>query len=145
MGTYLTYLVAGLAAGFTSALLGIGGGVVMVPILVLLFGLEARTATATSLAYIVPVAAVGVVLAMWHGDAPRWRLVLMAAPMGFIGAYLGRWTSSHISGAHVKLLFAVLMIVVGVRLGLNGLHSLRQPSERPSASTPIDAPPTAGA
>jgi uncharacterized membrane protein YfcA len=138
MGTYVAYLAAGLAAGFTSALLGIGGGVVMVPILVLLFGLEARTATATSLAYIVPIAAAGVLLALWHGDAPRWRLVLMAAPMGLAGAYAGRWASSHLSGAHIKLLFAVLMIVVGVRLGLNGLQSLKAPPAKPPAAAPAE-------
>ncbi len=141
MGTYVAYLAAGLAAGFTSALLGIGGGVVMVPILVLLFGLEARTATATSLAYIVPIAAAGVLLALWHGDAPRWRLVLMAAPMGFVGAFMGRWASSHVSGAHIKLAFAALMIVVGLRLGLNGLRSLGTPPAAPPAATAPDAPP----
>ncbi len=143
MGTYVAYLAAGLAAGFTSALLGVGGGVVMVPILVLLFGLETRTATATSLAYIVPIAAAGVVLAVWHGDAPRWRLVLMAAPMGFAGAFLGRWASSHLSGAHIKLAFAALMIVVGVRLGFNGLRTLKAPPAEPPAATQTDASPPA--
>jgi uncharacterized membrane protein YfcA len=145
MWTYVAYLAAGLAAGFTSALLGIGGGVVMVPILVLLFGLEARTATATSLAYIVPIATAGVLLALWHGDAPRWRLVLLAAPTGFAGAFLGRWAASHVSGAHVKLLFAVLMIAVGVRLGLNGWRSLREPPARQPAAATAEAPSPDGA
>ena len=141
MGIYATYLAAGLAAGFTSALLGIGGGVIMTPILILLFNLEARTATATSLVYIVPIALAGALLAWSHGDAPRWRLLLMAVPMGLAGAYLGRWTSNHISGAHVKLVFALLMIVVSVQLGLDGLRSLKSPPRQQPAPAATDAPP----
>ena len=127
MATYLAYLVAGLAAGFTSALLGIGGGVIMVPVLILLFGLQPRIATATSLAYIAPIALIGVVLACWHGDVPRWRLMLLAVPAGVAGAFLGRWSSNHVSGAHIKLIFALLMLFVGVRIGLSGLKGLKDP------------------
>ena len=135
----VAYLGVGLGAGFVSSLLGVGGGIVMVPMLILLFGLAARVATATSLAYIVPISIAGVALAWWHGDAPRWGLVLLAAPTGLIGAYFGRWTSAHLSDAHIKIVFALLMIAVGVQLGLGGLHSLRSaPPQAPApAATPV--------
>ena len=141
MGIYLmvAYLAVGLGAGFVSSLLGVGGGIVMVPMLIILFGLKAQTATATSLAYIVPISIAGVLLAWWHGDMPRWGLVLLAAPTGFAGAYMGRWASAHLSGAHIKLLFALLMIAVGVHLGLSGLRSLKSPPPPAAAATQAPA------
>jgi len=128
-------------AGGGSALLGLGGGVIMVPVLVLLFGLQVRIATATSLAYIAPIALVGVLLACWHGDVPRWRLTLLAVPGGVAGAFLGRWTSNHLSQGHLKLLFALLMLFVGVRLGLSGLQSIkRPPAPQPEAAATENTP-----
>jgi uncharacterized membrane protein YfcA len=146
----IAYLAVGLVAGFVSSLLGVGGGIIMVPMLVMLFGLGTRIATVTSLAYIVPISIAGVLLARWHGDVPRWGLVLLATPTGFVGASLGRWTNAHLSDAYVKLVFAVLMVIVSVNLGLQGLHSLRNPQPHAAESatspaatqgTPAPAPP----
>lgn len=132
MWCYFGYVLLGLAAGFASALLGIGGGVIMVPVLVLLFALPAKAATVTSLAYIAPVALYGA-LKQWHmGQDIKWFLVLLAVPAGLIGAELGSRAKQYVSNAHLRLIFAALMIVVGVRLGYQGWRGL-------VSSRPLDA------
>ncbi|MFO7959145.1 MAG: sulfite exporter TauE/SafE family protein [Candidatus Brocadiia bacterium] len=142
MFTYPAYLLVGLAAGFSSALLGIGGGVVMVPMLMLIFALPPKAATATSLAYIAPIALYGA-MKQWHmGMDLRWLLVALAVPAGLLGAELGSRLKAHISDAHLRLVFAALMIVVGVRIGYRGWRQLHQPpggNDEPAISRP--APP----
>lgn len=134
MTAYATYILTGLGAGLASALLGIGGGVIMVPALILLFDMPARGATATSLAYIAPIALAGVVFAARQGDSPNWRLALLAVPGGVLGSFVGRWISSRLSDAHVKLLFALLMLVVAVRLGIAGWKGLSGGSVEPASA-----------
>ena len=71
----------GLATGFLSASLGIGGGVLMVPALIFAFGMETKAAIATSIGYIVPVATMGL---FCHSLAGRvqWRALVWLVPPG---------------------------------------------------------------
>jgi len=138
MWQYVTYVGVGLAAGFASALLGIGGGVIMVPALILLLALPAKAATATSLAYIAPVALYGT-LKQWHmGQDIRWLLVLLAVPAGLAGAELGSRAKQVISGGYLQILFAAVMILAGVRLGLRGFAAVH--GSQGAAGTAIEAP-----
>jgi uncharacterized membrane protein YfcA len=158
MQHYALIVLLGLFAGFASALLGIGGGVVMVPVLTLVFsagwmehaaGFEPiKIATATSLAYIVPVALVGAL----RTRAPvQWQVVLIAVPAGVVGAYLGAMVKDHIPAAQLKVLFAILMFVAGARLGLKGWHEWHAETAEGGGSPPAvdvsrgtDAPPPGG-
>jgi len=125
MWIWITYVVLGLVAGFTSALLGIGGGIVMVPTLITLFAMPAKTATATSLAYIVPIALYGT-LKQWHGGQDiRWLLALAAVPLGIVGAELGVRAKQHLSNAHLQIVFGLFLILVGAHLGYQGWTALK--------------------
>ncbi len=140
MWHYVAFMLVGLAAGFSSALLGIGGGVIMVPMLILLFALDAKAATATSLVYIVPVALYGA-LKQWHmGQDIRWLLVAVALPAGLLGAELGSRAKQVISNAHLQIVFAALMIVIGLRLGLQGYRALGGAREAGGGGTAVQAP-----
>jgi uncharacterized membrane protein YfcA len=158
MQHYALIVLLGLFAGFASALLGIGGGVIMVPALTLMFsagwvghaaGFEPiKVATATSLAYIVPVALVGAL----RTKAPaQWTVVLIAVPAGVIGAYLGAMAKDRIPAAQLKVLFALLMFVAGARLGLKGWHEWQagapengRPPPAADVSLGEEAPPPGG-
>ena len=140
MWQYVAFVLVGLTAGFSSALLGIGGGVIMVPMLILLFTLDAKIATATSLAYIAPVALYGA-LKQWHmGQDIRWLLVVMAVPAGLLGAELGSRAKQVISNAHLQIIFAALMIVVGLRLGIRGYRALGEARAAGTAQAAVQAP-----
>ena len=112
----------GLAAGLTSGLLGVGGGVVLVPGLVAVFGRTQREAIATSLGAIVPVAAVGALVYYFGGREPHVRLDLAAALAlgGIVGAVLGARLAHRVSERSLRVAFGLLLLLIAVRLLLGG-------------------------
>ncbi|UJP10314.1 sulfite exporter TauE/SafE family protein [Microbacterium sp. KUDC0406] len=85
---YLSYIGIGLGAGLLSGLFGVGGGTVIVPMLVLLLHFDQRRAAGTSLAAIVPTAAVGVVSYAVSGSV-AWIPALILALGAVVGAQIG--------------------------------------------------------
>jgi uncharacterized membrane protein YfcA len=108
-------VLIGLVAGFFSALFGVGGGVIIVPLLLVLCRWEARSATATSLAAIGITAASGVVAYALHGDVNVGYAALVGLPaagtVGFATALQQRLRTRT-----VELLFAGFVLAVGVWL-----------------------------
>lgn len=110
---------AGLLAGFTSGLFGVGGGIVVVPALALLAGFPHKLATGTSLTAIVPISLAGAVGYAAAGEVDLASATLLAAG-ALAGAVLGtRWLRT-ISGPALQYGFAALMVVTAVRLALGG-------------------------
>ncbi|MBL8795691.1 MAG: sulfite exporter TauE/SafE family protein [Planctomycetia bacterium] len=113
--TYLLYLAIGLAVGTISGTMGIGGGVVMVPALMLLCGFDAHRATGTSLALLsLPIALPSAVRAFRH-DHVDPTAVLWLAGAFMIGAYLGRSYIEYFPEAWLRFLFGMLMIYIAMR------------------------------
>ena len=104
----------GLVGGFFSALFGVGGGVVVVPLLILA-GLAAREATATSLAAIGFTAAFGVI-AFAALDHVVWRDAALVGLPAMAGALVGTSTQRRLSGRGLTILFALFLVAVAVRL-----------------------------
>jgi len=107
--------VTGVAAGFFSGLTGVGGGIVMVPLLTSRLRLSQHRAHATSLTIAVFVASAGVV-GYWLRDHIEWGLVLWLALGGAIGAFLGATTMTRVPERQLRGLFGAFMLVVAVRL-----------------------------
>lgn len=111
-----TVPAVGLLGGVISGLLGVGGGIVIVPGLVFAAGMAQRRAHATSLAAIVPVSAVGaVVYAVTEGFVDLPLAVALAAG-SVIGAPLGVRALGRIPEPALRLIFAGLSLALGVRL-----------------------------
>jgi uncharacterized membrane protein YfcA len=108
-----TTLALGFIAGILSGMFGIGGGLVIVPALVILFGLPMKTATGTSLfALLWPVGLLGVI-EYWRNDKlDAWRGLWIAVGL-FLGAYFGARITLAISPAGMKRAYAVFLLVVG--------------------------------
>ncbi len=105
----------GLAAGILSGLFGIGGGLVIVPLLVLLAGFGQREASATSLAAIGLIAAVGVAVYAIAGKVHPVEGVVVGAPAA-LGAGLGAALQQRLTNRTLALLFAALLVGLGIRL-----------------------------
>ena len=122
-------VAVGVAAGFMAGLLGIGGGVLFVPAMVLLLGFDQHVAQGTSLLVILPAAVTG----SWtHHRNRRWTLRDAAALAvgGIAGALIGSLTALSLDDVLLRRLFAVFLIASAARL-------LLQPRrEPPSESTP---------
>jgi len=112
----LGLLAVGLAAGYFSGLIGIGGGVIIVPILVLIYGFSQHLAQGTTLALLVP--PIGL-LAAWNYYKAGYVDIKTAAIIcaGFVlGGYLGSITSVALSEDTLRKLFALVLIILGVRM-----------------------------
>ena len=105
----------GLAGGFFSALFGVGGGVVIVPLLVLFAGFESKTATGTSLAVIGFTAVFGVVAFSLLGHVD-WEAAAVVGVPAVAGTTAGVWLQRRVSSRVLVLLFAAFLLVVAARL-----------------------------
>jgi uncharacterized membrane protein YfcA len=111
----LRLVLIGLVAGLFSALFGVGGGIVIVPLLLLVAGFEPRTAAATSLAAIGLIAAVGVVSYSLRGEVKPGAALVLGIPAA-IGAIGGARLQQRLQGRTLTIAFAVLLAGVGIRL-----------------------------
>ena len=108
-------LLLGLVAGFFGALFGVGGGIVLVPLLVLVVGLDQRRASATSLAAILISSIAGALTYAAHGDVKPGAAALVGLP-AVAGVVLGTALQQRISVQRLTYLFSLVLVAVGVRL-----------------------------
>jgi uncharacterized membrane protein YfcA len=112
----LIYLVIGLAAGLLSGLFGIGGGILIVPALLLVARMPPSTATGTSLgALLLPVGALGAWEYYKNGHVDVRASLLIALGL-LVGAFFGARFAQGIDPSTAKRAFAVFLLVVSVRL-----------------------------
>jgi len=108
-------VATGLLAGTLAALLGVGGGVVFVPALVVLFGFEQHLAQGTSLAAIVPTTLVASIRHARHGRV-IWNLVFPVAAGGIAGGLLGAGLALELAPASLRRMFVGLLVIVSIRM-----------------------------
>jgi uncharacterized membrane protein YfcA len=125
-------IAIGLAAGIVAGLLGVGGGVLFVPGLVIFLGLNQHEAEATSLLAIVPVAIVGTYQQDRYGNVRRGDAVLLGV-LSLAGAAAGVALANALSGAFLRDAFAVLMVLVAAQLVRRAMHKDGPPDRRDRA------------
>ena len=108
-------IAIGVAAGIVAGLLGVGGGVLFVPGLVLFLGLDQHQAEATSLLAIVPVALLGTYRQDRYGNVQRNDALLLGL-MSVAGAAGGVALANALSGAFLRDAFAALIMLVAAQL-----------------------------
>jgi len=114
---YVAFIAIGLIAGFMSGLFGVGGGIVIVPLLLAFGGLERKLASGTSLAAIVPTSAVGVIAYAIPGHVDLGAALILAAG-SVVGAQLGALLLARLPVSFVRILFMAFAIAVAVQLFL---------------------------
>jgi uncharacterized membrane protein YfcA len=108
-------LLIGLAAGFFSALFGVGGGIIIVPLLLLVGGFELRSASATSLAAIGITAAAGTITYAVHGDVEPVYAALVGVPAS-VGALAGTTLQQRLPVRTLSFLFAAVLVAIAIRM-----------------------------
>jgi len=111
----LKLAITGTAAGLFSGLLGVGGGTVIVPLLILWLGYGERLATGTSLAAIVAIAAMATMVQGAYGNVDVVKGALVGVP-AVAGVVLGTWIQQRVATETIGLLFALLLIGVAADL-----------------------------
>jgi uncharacterized protein len=112
-------LAVGTAGGLFSGLFGVGGGIVIVPLLVLWLGYEEREATGTSLGAIAIVAAAAAALQGLYGNVHVAEGVLVGLP-AVAGVLLGTWLQQRVPVRVISFVFALLVCGVAIDLLLPG-------------------------
>jgi uncharacterized protein len=123
--------VIGVCAGVVAGLLGVGGGVLFVPGLVIFLNLGQHQAEATSLLAIIPVAIVGTFKQDGYGNVRRHDALLMGL-LSIAGAAAGVALANALSGTVLRAGFALLMVLVAIQLIRKAL------SEQEDANPPQD-------
>jgi uncharacterized membrane protein YfcA len=116
-GRSLKLMTIGTAAGVFSGLFGVGGGSVIVPLLVLWLGYDERSATATSLAAIVFIAAFAAATQGLYGNVHVLDALLVGVP-AVAGVLFGTWLQQRIENRSLSLLFAAVLVASAVELVL---------------------------
>ena len=115
--TLIVYgVLIGAAAGLLGSLLGVGGGIIMVPAFVYLLGLETKVAVATSMAVIV-VTSISATLnnATDKVSLIDWRVALATGVAASLAAWFGADLMKTLSSQTLTKLFGVVLILAGVR------------------------------
>jgi hypothetical protein len=114
-GERLRGALAGFVAGLAGGLFGVGGGILLVPVLTGFFGLTQHQAHGTSLAAIGATAIAGLAVYAWHGHV-AWVTGAIMAVTSMLCARLGARFAARMSHAGLTRAFAVFLVVVAVRL-----------------------------
>jgi uncharacterized membrane protein YfcA len=123
-GSVIGAAAIGFAGGMSGGLLGVGGGVMFVPALVLLLGLSQLDGESTSLLAIVPVALLGAWRQRSYGNL-RFREGFLIGALSFPGVLLGTALSNTVSERALELSFAALQLFFAVSLARRALSRNR--------------------
>ena len=114
MPEWMIFVLIGLTAGVVSGMFGVGGGLIIVPALVLLAGFTQHRATGTSLAVLLPPIGIAAALEYYrHGNVSVRAALLIAAAL-LAGAWVGAFLANKISGPHLRLSFGVFMLGMSI-------------------------------
>lgn len=113
--TIVLLLLVGLLAGILSSMVGIGGGVVIVPALVLIFGMSQKMAQGTSLALMLPPIGILAVINYHKQGFVDMKVAALICITFIVGGYIGSKLVLGLDTAIVKKIFAVFMIIVAVK------------------------------
>ncbi|MEX2379676.1 MAG: sulfite exporter TauE/SafE family protein [Vicingaceae bacterium] len=115
--TILILVVIGILAGILSGMIGVGGGIIIVPALVYFLGMSQHGAQGTSLALMLP--PIGILAAMNYYKAGELNVkyAIIIAVAFIIGGYLGSKLSlTYISEAMMKKVFGIIMLIAAIKL-----------------------------
>lgn len=114
--TFALLIMIGLLAGFLSGLIGIGGGIIIVPALVLLLGFSQKLAQGTSLGILLLPVGILAVMQYYKQGYLNVNYVLIVAGAFVVGGLLGSKLALSLSDAKMKKIFAVILMVLAIKM-----------------------------
>ncbi len=115
---FVLYVLLGLIAGTLSGAFGIGGGAIMVPLLVLWFGLTQHQAQGTALAVMLAPVFILAVMRYYAAGNVNVQMALFIACGFVVGALLGAHLIQGIPDAALKRAFGVFLILIGIKMAV---------------------------
>ena len=109
-------IVLGLFTGTVSGLLGIGGAVVVIPILVFMFGFDQHLAQGTTLAMMLPPVTFLAVMQYHKAGHINWKIALLLSAGFFIGGLLGSKIATNIDASTLKRIFGIMLLIISLKM-----------------------------
>lgn len=137
--TILILIVIGICAGILSGLVGVGGGIIIVPALVFFLAFSQKMAQGTSLGILLlPVGILGVLQYYKQGYIDM-RVVVIISLAFFLGSYFGSKIALSLSNEAVKKIFAIMMIVISIKMLF--FDSTKKTGDSTKSEQPTKSPP----
>lgn len=108
--------IVGILAGIIAGSLGVGGGILIVPALVLLFGFSQHAAQGTSLAVLLPPVSIFAVINYHKNGYIDYKVALILVLTFFVGSYLGSIIAIHLPSKTLIRIFGILMLIAGLKM-----------------------------
>jgi hypothetical protein len=116
MERIVAFIIIGLVAGAFSGLIGIGGGVIIVPALVFLLGYSQHMAQGTTLALLVPPIGLAAALMYWQQGAVDLRAAGFICTGFVVGSLFGARLASHLTDVTLERVFGVALLLISVKM-----------------------------
>jgi uncharacterized membrane protein YfcA len=116
IGTILILLAIGLSAGVFGGMVGLGGGVIMIPAMVYFLGLSMQSAQGTSLAVMLPPVGLMAVMNYYKAGQLNFKYAAVIAIAFFVGGYFGSKIALNVSPDKMKKVFAVALMLIAVNM-----------------------------
>ena len=116
MVNLLLYIVLGLVAGALSGLLGIGGGLIIIPVMVLLFGMSQHQAQGTTLALMVPPIGLLAAWMYWKQGFVDIKMAMFVCLGFFVGGLLGAKFAVNIPELVLKRIFGAVLFLISIKM-----------------------------
>ena len=116
ISTLFLLILIGMSAGLLSGVVGVGGGIIIIPLLMLLIGLDQHQAQGTSLAVMLP--PIGILAAINYHKAGfiDWKYAMIIAAAFIVGGYFGSRWAVTVDASMLKKIFGVIMLIGGLQL-----------------------------
>lgn len=114
--TIIILIIIGIAAGIFSGLIGVGGGLIMIPLFVLFIGLNQHEAQGLSLAVMLPPVTLLAALNYHQAGAINWKMALIVASFFIIGGYVGSKFALKIDQQTLRKVFGIIILIVALKM-----------------------------
>ncbi|HEX2965374.1 MAG TPA: TSUP family transporter [Syntrophorhabdaceae bacterium] len=116
MNAVLPFVILGIVAGILSGLIGIGGGIIIIPALVLIFGFSQQMAQGTTLALLVPPIGFFAALMYYRMGYVDIKAALFICAGFIVGSIAGAKLATGLSNVVLEKVFGVVLLIIGVKM-----------------------------
>ncbi len=116
VGTLIALIIVGVITGAISGILGIGGGIIMVPAMVYILGFSQQQSVATSLAVMLPPVSIFAVINYYKAGFVDVKSALVIVCAFLIGSYFSSKIAINLPESAIKKGFAVLLVIVAIKM-----------------------------
>ena len=116
VSTFIILIIIGLLAGILSGLVGVGGGILMIPLLIIFLGLTQHQAQGTALFAMLPPIGILAAINYYKEGFVKWEYAIVIAFTFVIGGYLGSKLSLSLPPQMVRRVFGVIMLLGAIKL-----------------------------